>query len=582
MNNKLFNPTKRLKFAIVGVVIEGIISGCNFIVLFKVLELIFGNKISFDNVKTATLYLGILFLVRLILYSVAYTQSQIGGALVSRNLRVAFGDKLRRIPLGAFSKQRVGYYINAATSEVSDFEQILTHKLADITKYSVLMLVVSGYCAYFNIYIGIIMFISLIILIPAIRLSNIQVKKYGTAKNQAREENVSAITEYITGSQTLRSYGLAGEKNTALIKSMKRFSNISYLYERAVVPIGFAFTFLVYIGSAISIYIAVNAAISEKLSIPQMIVIVMLSLFSCKVDATLYISLVSYRNLLISKDKIEGILEEKEEKTVEKKKWEKEEGEKKSGTSENSVLQSFKISFENVYFSYEQGQRVLEGMSFDISENKLTAIVGDLGSGKSTIFNLLTKYYEPDKGTIMIGGEEISNKNAEQVLSNISLVDQDVFLFNDTIRNNLLFAAPGASDEEVLDACRKANCNFIDHLPDGIDTVVGENGNKLSGGERQRISVARAILRKSNIVLLDEATSSLDIENELLVKKAVLNLLTLGKTVVMIAHTLPIIQSADKILVIKDGKVVESGTHDELIQENGKYASMWKASLKLK
>jgi ATP-binding cassette subfamily B protein len=221
-------------------------------------------------------------------------------------------------------------------------------------------------------------------------------------------------------------------------------------------------------------------------------------------------------------------------------------------------------------------------MSFEIPENKITAIVGDSGSGKSTIFNLILKYYEPEKGKIMIGGEDISKANAEQVFSDISLVDQDVFLFNDTIKNNLLFAAPEASEKEVLEACRKANCNFIERLPDGIDTVVGENGNKLSGGERQRISVARAILRKSNIVLLDEATSSLDIENELLVKKAVLNLLTLGKTVVMIAHTLPIIQSADKILVIKDGKVVESGTHEELIEKKGKYNSMWKASLQVK
>ncbi len=566
MNNKLFKPGKRLKLAVAGVVIEGIISGCNFIVLLKVLELIFEKNISFDDIKKATLYLGIIFGLRLILYSVSYTQSQIGGAVVSKRLRVALGDKLRRIPLGAFSKQRVGYYINAATSEVSDFEQILTHKLADITKYSVLVVVLSVYCAYLNIYIGIIMFMSLIILFPTIKLSIIQVKKYGTAKNLAREENVSAITEYLTGSQTLRSYGLAGEKNTALRKSMKNFSNISYMYERAVIPIGFIFIFLVYVGAAASIYIAVNTVNTGSLSVPQMIIVVMLSLFCCKVEATLYISLVAYRNLLISKEKIAGIFEEKEEKEV----------------LRNYSPKSFDISFRDVYFGYEKGQEVLGGISFDIPENKITAIVGDSGSGKSTIFNLLLKYYEPEKGKIMIGREDLSEANAEQVLADISLVDQDVFLFNDTIRNNLLYASPGASDEEVLDACHRANCSFIKQLPDGINTVVGENGNKLSGGERQRISIARAILRKSNIVLLDEATSSLDIENELLVKKAVLNLLTLGKTVVMIAHTLPIIQSADKILVINDGKIAESGTHKELVEKNGKYASMWNASMQVK
>ncbi|SDX01225.1 ATP-binding cassette, subfamily B [Lachnospiraceae bacterium KHCPX20] len=566
MNNELFKPGKRLKLAISGVVLEGIISGCNFIVLAKVLELIFDKNITFEDIKKATIFLGIIFVLRLILYSVSYTGTQIGGADVSKGLRVELGDKMRRIPLGAFSKQRVGYYINAATSEVSDYEQILTHKLADIIKYCVLIVMLSVYCAYLNIFVGLIMLVSLIMLVPTMKLSIRQVKKYGTAKNLAREENVSAITEYLLGSQTLRSYGLAGEKNTALRNSMKLFSDISYEYERALLPIGFAFMFLIYIGAAASMYIAVSAMASGNLSIPQLIVAIMLSLFSCKVEATLFISMVAYRNLLISKGKISGILEEKEEAKV----------------SGEYHPDRFDISLRNVSFSYEKGQMVLENMDFDIPENKITAIVGDSGSGKSTIFNLLSKYYEPDQGKILVGGEDLSKADAEQVLSNISLVDQDVFLFNDTIKNNLLFAAPGASDEEIEDACRKANCNFIEQMPDGINTIVGENGNRLSGGERQRISVARAILRKSSIVLLDEATSSLDIENELLVKKAVLNLLTLGKTVVMIAHTLPIIQSADKIIVIKDGKVEECGTHDELINKNGKYASMWKASLQVK
>ena len=177
---------------------------------------------------------------------------------------------------------------------------------------------------------------------------------------------------------------------------------------------------------------------------------------------------------------------------------------------------------------------------------------------------------------------ELGKVSAEMVLSDISMVDQDVFLFNDTIRNNLRFASPKAKEAEIEEAIRQANCDFVGNFEEGADTFVGENGNRLSGGERQRISVARAILRKSPIVLLDEATSSLDIENELLVKKAVLNLLKAKRTVVMIAHTLPIIQSADQILVVKGGRIVESGRHEDLLAKGGEYASMWKASIQVK
>lgn len=566
MNDRAFKIGRRLKIAIAGTVLEGFLAGSNFLVLFQVLKLIFDKEVTFDDIKRATLILGIIFILRLVLYSVSYTESQVGGAAVSRNLRITLGDKLRRIPLGAFSKQRIGYYVNAATSEASDYEQILTHKLADIVKYAVLLAVIAFYAAYMNIFVGIIMALVLLLLLPTFMLSAKQVKKYGTAKNLAREENVSAITEYILGSQTLRSYGLAGDKNEALRSSMKHFSNISYLYERSLIPVGFTYFFLSYVGAAATILITVNAMLSGSLSIPEMITINMFSLYSCKVATTLYISLVAYKNLMISKRKITDILCEKEE-------------EEKTG---DFSPEHHDIVFENVSFSYEKGQEVLEDVNFKIPENKITAIVGESGSGKSTILNLIAKYYEPDSGSITIGGEELNNASAEKVLSQISLVDQDVFLFNDTIKNNMRFAAPEASEEDICEALDQANCDFVKSFENGTDTVVGENGNRLSGGEKQRISVARAILRNSPIVLLDEATSSLDIENELLVKKAVLNLLKAHKTVVMIAHTLPIIQSADQILVVKGGRIAESGTHKQLLSKGGVYADMWQASIQVK
>ena len=185
-----------------------------------------------------------------------------------------------------------------------------------------------------------------------------------------------------------------------------------------------------------------------------------------------------------------------------------------------------------------EGEPVLKKASFTIPQQSLSAIVGDSGSGKSTILNLICKYYTPQNGSITIGGRNIDIASSEQVLSYISLVDQDVFLFNDTVYNNIRYAKKNATDEEIQRACRLANCDlFIRSMENGYNTVIGENGSKLSGGERQRLSIARAILKDSPIILLDEATASLDIENELLVKQAVSNLLKADKTVVMIAHT---------------------------------------------
>lgn len=567
MTGNVFKMGGKLKLSIVVIVTEGLLSGCNYLVLFQVLQLIFGEGVRFSDILQVTGLLTLIFLLRLIMYMTAYTGSQTGGADITRRIRIAIGDKLKQIPLGLFTKNRTGFYINAATSEVSDYEQILTHKVADIAKYCILLTMVGLYTCFLCLPVGLVTLASSLLMIPSMALSIRQVKKYGVRKNLAREENVSAITEYLTGSQTLRSYGLVGKKNEAVTQAMKDYSDISYYYEKAVLPIGFGFHYCSFIALALAIVFSVRAWLLGSLDPASLVLAIMLPLFVGKVNLTLFIDLTAYRNLRLSKDKITAIFSEQEEKT--------------SDSLFNP--ESTQIVFENVDFSYIKGEPVLQGANFVIPPNSLTAIVGDSGSGKSTVLNLISKYYEPQNGRITIGGCDIQDVPAEQVLSLISLVDQDVFLFNDTVRNNIRYARLDAADEEIEQACRLANCDeFIRAMEHGYDTVIGENGNQLSGGERQRLSVARAILKDSPIILLDEATSSLDIENELLVKQAVSHLLKADKTVVMIAHTLPIIRGADKILVLLEGRVEESGTHDELVAEGGKYSAMWNASQLLK
>ena len=215
---------------------------------------------------------------------------------------------------------------------------------------------------------------------------------------------------------------------------------------------------------------------------------------------------------------------------------------------------------------------MLKDVTFDIPQGSTTAIVGPSGSGKTTICNLIARFYDVSKGEISLGGVDVRKYSLDSLLSNISMVFQNVYLFNDTIRANICFGRDNVTEEEMIDAAKKARCHdFIMELPNGYDTVIGEGGGTLSGGQKQRVSIARAILKNSPIIILDESTASIDPENEHLIQGA-LTELSKGKTVIIIAHRLATIEAADQILVVDDGRIAESGRHEELVQLGGKYA----------
>lgn len=504
--------------------------------------------------------------MRLIIYSIGYTQNQIGGAAVSKNIRLFLGDKFKKIPLSRFTQGHVGQYVNTMTSDVNSYEQILTHKISNLTKNISLAIIVIVFISYLYLPAGIILFFSALLLIPEMWLSFQTVKKYGTRKNTVSSEAVSSIVEYIEGIQTFRAYGVGGTKNKATTEAMRAFSEVSFEYEAHGIPINFAFNIINWLMVPFIMFIGVTPWMSGEIKTVDYLLLCMLPMLLAKLIGAVSIDVFSYKNLMISKNNILKVINEPEE----------------TGSMEPFQTATHEIIFDRVNFFYVPGEPILKQASFVVPDQKLTAIVGDSGSGKSTILNLIAKYYEPNDGTISIGGISIHNVSAERVLGQISMVDQDVFLFNDTIRENIRHARLDATDAEIEAACKEANCDgFIRKMEKGYDTLTGENGNLLSGGERQRISIARAILKNSPILLLDEATASLDIENELAVKKAISNLLKAKKTVVMIAHTLSIVKNADQILVVSKGKIVEAGTHNELLVQNGKYAAMWNAEQKL-
>lgn len=566
---KISNPFQKNYRFILGIiftVLEGFLSASVYMTLYLLILLLVDNNVTMENLMKLTGLIVVIFVARLVAYAFGYTQGQIGGGAVSRQIRLFLGDKFKKIPLSRFTQGQVGQYVNVMTSDVSGYEQILTHKMGNLVKNISLSAVLLVFVCYMYLPAGVILLAVSLLFIPNMWLSFHIVKKYGTARNTICAEAVSSIVEYITGIQTLRAYNMCGAKNQTTTSVLKNYSDVSYKYEEMGIPVAFTFNILTWLSLPVVMLVASQPWIDGTLRSVDYLMVCMMPMLLAKMYMAISVDLFGYKNMMISKQKIQKIVDESEE----------------NGVDKELKFASYDICFDNVKFSYVQGEPVLKGINLYAENEKLTAIVGDSGSGKSTILNLISKYYDVNSGDILIGGNSIKDISAERILEQISMVDQDVFLFDDTIRENIRHARPNATDEEIEAACKEANCvSFIQKMEKGYDTPIGENGNLLSGGERQRLSIARAILKNSPILLLDEATASLDIENELAVKEAISNLLKNKKTVLMIAHTLSIVKNADKILVVSDGKIVESGTHQELLRKNGKYAAMWKAEQQL-
>lgn len=566
MNNNPFKKNFRFGLGLFFTVFEGLLSASVYMAIYLLISMLLKNNVTHDNLFRLTLLIVTIFLVRLIAYGFGYTQGQIGGGAVSKQIRLFLGDKFKKIPLARFTQGQVGQYVNTMTSDVSSYEQILTHKTGNLVKNISLSFMLLCFVCYLYLPAGLILLAVSFLFVPNMWLSFKIVKKYGTKRNNVCEEAVSSIVEYITGIQTLRAYNMCGAKNKTTTSILKEYSDVSYKYEALGIPVAFIFNILTWLSLPVVMLVTSKPWLAETLSAVDYLMVCMMPILLAKMYMSISVDLFGYKNMLISKQKIQKIVDETED----------------HGSDRALDLSSYDILFDNVKFSYVKGEPVLKGINLYAENQKLTAIVGDSGCGKSTILNLISKYYNVSSGDILIGGTSIKDISAERVLEKISMVDQDVFLFDDTICENIRHARPSATDKEIEIACKQANCDsFIKKMEKGYDTSIGENGNLLSGGERQRLSIARALLKDSPILLLDEATASLDIENELAVKKAISNLLKNKKTVLMIAHTLSIVKNADKILVVSNGKIVEAGTHQELLAANGKYATMWNAEKQL-
>ena len=511
---------------------------------------------TFDNDQIMYIFLLMILVIGgrfLFSYLRAVTQESVGCEATAEQ-RIRLGNIFKRVSLGFFNSNNMGEISSAVTTDLSFIEMLSMNMINTVVNGYITVLVMILFLLFYCPLAGIIslsgIVLSALFLYIAAKISD----KNASIHQKAQDSIVENTIEFLRGMQTIKAFKQEGVSVQGIRKAYKNHKDVNIKIELENCPYNCLHQFVLKAASVGIIAVSAYLTYTRKMDLNIMLMMDMFSfvMFSQIEPLSNAIHVIEVVNKTL--DKLEKI--------------EKADIIDKDG--QNIELKRHDIKFSDVCFSYDKKQ-ILNNISFYIPEGSTTAIVGPSGSGKTTICNLIARFYDVNSGVITVGDKNIKDITCDSLLKNISMVFQKVYLFNDTIKNNILFGNPNASDNEVINAAIKAHCHeFISKLPNGYDTIIGDGGATLSGGEKQRISIARAILKDSPIIILDEATASVDPENEHLIQNAISSL-TKGKTVIVIAHRLATIQDADQILVIDNGDVVQKGNHLELINQDGIY-----------
>lgn len=528
-----------------------------FMAIYLVIAAIIKQEITWQTIGMCSAFLLLSLLGIIISKKNSMLKQTHAGYFTAANKRIAMGEKIKKVPMGFFNDFSLGNLTAIATTKLDSLETWVPTLF--IMVFGGLLVTVVFILSLFMLHwkIALIAIAGSLIFLAAVALMQQRSKKSSDRVSVVQNDLTKEVLATLQGMQIIKSYNLGGQNNNKLDQSFEETKKSTLSLEKAVTPYTVLLKIIIAITISVMIATALSCYFSGELSLDYTIMTLVASFVifnSLLASGSAMAMLRTIDNAMDSYDYVNQMQDMPEGHI-------------------NDELQQHDIEFKNVSFAYGE-KPILNNVSCYIPERSMTAIVGPSGSGKTTFCNLISRFWDVNSGEIRLGGKNIKDYSLENLMNHISMVFQDVYLFADTIENNIKFGCPNASRDDVIATAKKAQCHdFISALPDGYQSMIGEGGTSLSGGEKQRISIARAMLKDAPIIIFDEATANVDPENEDKLKAAI-EALTQNKTVIMIAHRLKTIRNANRILVLNKAGIEQCGTHDELMLQGGLYRAL--------